>query len=541
LEFPRAVIPRVRLTYEVSTEAGTEARELPFVIGVLADLCGQNERPERRFSARTFVEIHARNFDDVLAGHAPRLAFAVENVSEAAGAPFQVELRFRSMADFEPEGVARQVPGLWEELTSGRERAARQLDALLHAPEFERLEASWRGLDFLVSRLAPSTDVKVRVLSASRRDLWRDLERAPRFDQSYLFKRVHDDIFGVTGADPFDILIGDYEFAHDAPDLALLRGISQVAAAIHAPFAAAAHPRMFGCGTFAGLPSYGRLREVLEDAEHEGWRSFRKSETAKHLALNLPRFLLRLPYGTAAEANPAFRYEEQVNGGDPSRYVWGNAAYVLAIKAAESFRRYGLPVAMRGIEHGFERALPIHTLTGADGRVVHQGPTETPIEDTQHPILTLGGFASLCGNRELGGAMFFTAPTCGLPQEAPDSCPPRLWVEARMRTCLPWVMTASRFAHYLRVIIRDAGPHWREACESVLNRWLARYVCESGTYGPGNEAYRPLKQAHAEVRVDSGNKGLYTAELCLEPRHPCLDEHSVPMRIRMPLIGQYGG
>jgi len=117
--------PRVQITYDVEVGGAIELKELPFVVGVLGDLTGQPEQPLAKLKERKFVEVNPDNFDTVLEGMKPHLAFSVENkLSEEPDAPnLKIDLRFKSMDDFEPENVARQVKPL-KELLDLRTRLA---------------------------------------------------------------------------------------------------------------------------------------------------------------------------------------------------------------------------------------------------------------------------------------------------------------------------------------------------------------------------------------------------------------------------------
>src|SRR5215207_2089689 len=120
-----------------------------------------------------------------------------------------------------------------------------QLNAVMHHPEFQRLEATWRGLKYLLNQTETSTMLKIKVLNVKKNDLLKDLQKTPEFDQSALFKKVYEEEFGVFGGAPFGALLGDYEFGRGGQDIELLEKISQVAAAAHAPFITSASPEMF--------------------------------------------------------------------------------------------------------------------------------------------------------------------------------------------------------------------------------------------------------------------------------------------------------
>src|SRR5271170_1602995 len=128
-----------------------------------------------------------------------------------------------------------------------------QLNEIMHHPSFQKLEGSWRGLKHLMDHSETGTQLKIRVLNVTKKELLRDIEKAPEFDQSALFKKVYEEEYGVFGGAPFGALIGDYEFGKHPEDLALLEGISHVAAQAHAPFVSAAAPDLFNLESFTSL------------------------------------------------------------------------------------------------------------------------------------------------------------------------------------------------------------------------------------------------------------------------------------------------
>lgn len=123
-----------------------------------------------------------------------------------------------------------------------------QMNEIMHAREFQQLEASWRGLKYQVDQTETSTTLKIHLLNASKKDLVRDLKAASEFDQSALFKKIYEEEYGTFGGAPFGMLLGDYEFNRNPEDMYLLEEISHVAAAAHAPFISAASPEAVRLG-----------------------------------------------------------------------------------------------------------------------------------------------------------------------------------------------------------------------------------------------------------------------------------------------------
>ena len=141
-----------------------------------------------------------------------------------------------------------------------------QLNAVMHAEEFQKLEGSWRGMHHLVMNSETGTMLKIRVFNVSKKDLLKDLERAAEFDQSALFKKVYEEEYGTFGGHPFGAMIGDFEFTNHPQDMALLEKISGVAAAANAPFSSTASPQLFGWENYPELTEERDLAKIFDRA-----------------------------------------------------------------------------------------------------------------------------------------------------------------------------------------------------------------------------------------------------------------------------------
>src|SRR6202790_1983739 len=223
-----------------------------------------------------------------------------------------------------------------------------QLNEILHHPSFQKLEGSWRGLKHLMDQRETGVRLKIKVMNCSKKELLKDLQRAPEFDQSALFKKVYEEEFGVFGGAPFGALIGDYEFGKHPEDMALLEGVSHIAAQAHAPFVSAAGHDLFNLESFTSLDAPRDLGKIFDTTEYAKWKSFRQSEDSRYVALTLPHILMRLPYGKNNVQVDGFNYEENVDGTDHTKYLWGNAAYALGARVTNAFAKYGWGAAHRG-------------------------------------------------------------------------------------------------------------------------------------------------------------------------------------------------
>lgn len=404
-----------------------------------------------------------------------------------------------------------------------------QLNEIMHHPDFQRLEGSWRGLHYLVHQSETGTRLKIRVLNVSRKDLLNDLERAAEFDQSALFKKVYEAEYGMFGGEPYGALIGDYEFSRHPQDMALLERVSNVAAAAHAPFVSAANPALFGLESFTELAKPRDLAKIFDTVEYAKWKSFRDSEDARYVALTLPRTLARYPYGKKTVPVEAFDFEETVS--DHDQYLWSNAAYSYGTKLTQAFAQYGWCAAIRGVEGGgLVEGLPTHTFATDEGETVLKCPTEVPITDRREKELDDLGFIGLVHCKGTDKAAFFGARSCQKPKvyDRDDAN-----ANARLSTMINYLMCTSRFAHYLKAMARDKIGSFmeRSECEDWLNRWILNYCLENPeTAGQKAKAEKPLREARVTVRDVKGKPGCYEAVAHLRP-HFQLEELGVSLRL----------
>jgi type VI secretion system protein ImpC len=405
-----------------------------------------------------------------------------------------------------------------------------QLNEVLHHPKFQRLEGSWRGLQHLIKNSETSTMLKVRVLNATQKELLKDMQRAPEVDQSALFKKIYEEEYGTFGGAPFGALIGDYEFGKHPENMELLEEISHVAAAAHAPFISAASPEMFNMKDFTSMNAPRDVAKIFDTTEFAKWKSFRQSEDSRYVALCLPRTLARLPYGKATKPIEAFVYEEAVDGTDHSKYLWMNAAYSLGTRVTSSFAHYGMCVAIRGVEGGgLVEGLPVHNFSTDEGEIVMKCPTEVPIPDRREKELADQGFIPLVHCKGTDYAAFFSTQSCQKPkvfdQDAANA-------NARLSTQLQYIMAISRFAHYLKSMMRDKIGKFmsRTEAENFLNKWIVNYVTPDDNASPETKASKPLREARVEVSEVAGKPGVYKAVAFLRP-HFQLDELTVSLRL----------
>ena len=451
--------------------------------------------------------------------------------------------------DWERDQSRRQIATLVEEVMKGTLRVSRDLEAtinariadidrllsaqlnvIMHTPEFQKLEGSWRGLHYLVQQSETGTMMKIRVLNVSKDDLRKDLEKAVEFDQSALFKKVYEEEYGTFGGAPYGVLLADYEFGRHPQDLSLLEKVSNVAAAAHAPFISAASPGLLGLESFTDLPNPRDLAKKFDTPDYAKWKSFREAEDSRYVGLTLPHILMRLPYGPDTVPVETFNFKEDVDGTDHSKYLWANAAYGFGARLTDAFAKYGWCAAIRGVEGGGRvDGLPTHTFRTDDGEIALKCPTEIAITDRREKELSDLGLIPLVHCKGTDYAAFFAAQSC---QKAKKYDTDAANANARLSTQLQYMMAMSRFAHYLKSIMRDKIGSFmtRKDCEDFLNRWITKYVVSTEDAGQEIKARFPLKEARVEVAEVPGKPGVYKAIAFLKP-HFQLDELTVSLRL----------
>lgn len=413
------------------------------------------------------------------------------------------------------------------------ERLSGQVNQILHHPELRRLEASWRGLEHLVRHTETDDQLKIRVLPVAKSELARSLKRfqGTAWDQSPLFKKIYEEEYGQFGGEPYGALVGDYLFDHSPPDVELLTQLGRIAAAAHAPFISGAAPALMQMASWAELSNPRDLGKIFTTPEYAGWRSLRDSEDARYIALCMPRFLGRVPYGARTCPVDAFAFEEDIGGDIDTSYIWCNAAYAMATNINRSFKRYGWCSRIRGVESGGAvEQLPTHIFPTDDGSVATTCPTEIAISDRREAELSKNGLLALVHRKNSDFAAFIGGQSLQKPAAYDDV---DATANAALAARLPYLFACCRFAHYLKCLVRDKIGSFRSRDE--MQRWLNDWILSYVDGDPANsteqtKAERPLAAAEVVIEDVDGTAGYYRAKFFLKP-HYQLEGLSVSLRL----------
>lgn len=424
------------------------------------------------------------------------------------------------------------VKSIEEMIAAIDKKLSEQINEIIHHAEFQALEGSWRGLAHLVNNSETDEMLQIKVISMSKKEVQKMMKdyKGTKFDQSPLFKKIYEETYGTPGGVPFGAMIGDYQWDHNAPDVEALQGIAQISASAFTPFISAAGSNLMGMDSWQELPEKRDLAKIFSTPDYAPWRSFRESDDARYIGLTMPRFLSRLPYSTKSNPVEEFNFEETIEGHDESKYTWSNAAYAMGTNITQAFKFYGWCSQIRGTESGgLVPNLPCHTFPSSDGGVDMKCPTEVAVSDRREQELANLGLMPLCHYKDTDFAVFFSAQSLQRPGKYDSK---EAEANANLSARLPYMFATCRFAHYLKVMVRDKIGSLKERSdmENWLNNWITQYVCTDPNAGEETKARLPLAAAKVEVVEVPGNPGYYASRFYLRP-HYQLEGLSVSLRL----------
>jgi type VI secretion system protein ImpC len=435
----------------------------------------------------------------------------------------RVELAVRTLAEQALAGsnvMPGDVIGTIESMISALDRKLNeQVNLIIHNEEFQALESAWRGLQYTVFNTESSTDLKIKVMNTSKDELRKMFSsyRGAAWDQSPLFKKVYEAEFGQLGGQPYGCLVGDYYFSQSPTDVEVLEGMAKVASAAHAPFVSGTSPALFGMDSWTELSKPRDLGKIFDTPEYAAWRSLRQKDDSRYIALTMPRVLARKPYGTGGEPVEEFAFEEDT-AGNHDKYSWMNAAHAMAVRINAAYKEFGWCTRIRGVQSGGTvEGLPTAMFPTDEGDTAVKCPTEIAISDRREGELSAAGLIGLIHRKNTDQATFIGGQTLHAPKEYVDK---GATANARLSARLPYIFTSTRFAHYLKCMVRDwvGGTPTSAQLENRLTSWISQYVDQMPDMSSEEtKARKPLKAAAINLTEDEENPGYYRAKFEFVP------------------------
>lgn len=443
---------------------------------------------------------------------------------EASRAVFELGRQAIEYGDILKDDDVELIDKIEETIKQIDEKLSTQINEILHHDDFQSLEGAWRGLEHLVSNTETDEKLKIRFMNVSKAEIAKELKKykGVSWDQSPLFKKIYEAEYGVLGGEPYGALIGDYQFDHSPADVNILKGIAKISAAAHAPFIASAGPGLLQMESWQSLSNPRDVTKLMSTPDYAAWNSFRESDDSKYVGLTLPRFLSRLPYGAATDPVEEFDFEEKVDGENADNFTWSNAAYAMGVNINRAFKEYGWCTRIRGVESGGSvDGLPVYAFPTDDGGTDIKCPTEIGISDRREAELSKNGLLPLVHRKNTDIAAFIGAQSVNKPKEYSD---PDATRSAALSARLPYLFSSSRFAHYLKCIVRDKVGSSQFSTAAEMERWLQDWIMQYVLGDPDNaseetKAQYPLADAKVEVHEVEGSPGYYTSKFHLQPHY----------------------
>ncbi|WP_228896486.1 type VI secretion system contractile sheath domain-containing protein [Pseudoduganella aquatica] len=292
---------------------------------------------------------------------------------------------------------------------------AQRMRAVLHAPQFQALEANWRGLRQIVTGLELGQDLQLYIMDADKAALQADIDTADgALETSTLHKLLVEQPRMGADAAPWSVLCGAYSFGPGEADVGLLAALGALAARAQAPFLADASAALAGATSLADQPDAASWQE-LDAAGEARWQALRATPQASWLGLVLPRVLLRLPYGKATDRTDQFEFEEADADHEHEDYLWGHASLACALLLGRAFEDSAWDMSP-GDALDLDD-LPAHTVR-RDGQAHMQACAEAFLSERAGTVLLERGLMPLLSFKNRNAARLLRSQSISHPARA---------------------------------------------------------------------------------------------------------------------------
>ncbi|MFT4713581.1 MAG: type VI secretion system protein ImpC [Candidatus Azotimanducaceae bacterium] len=557
-EAPKQASDRVNLTYESKVGDRVEVVELPFRVLVLVDLT-LDERSEF-FDQQQPIRIDSNKIDTLFQQLKPTLNLKVDDKLSDDDGDLLLQMSFDSIDSFLPAQVMDAVPAIaalirfndalsriadgenlnsfgddmtliqsvldteavsLEEIqqntesfgwliSSIEERISKQLDAIIHHPDFRRMESAWRSSQFLLERTDFKENTELAFINLSKQALIDDFDDVPEVFQSQLYQHVYSNEFGQFGGRPYGTMIGDYEIGPGAEDIKLLQRLASVAAVSHAPFIAAASAEFFDIDSYSKFSKLRDLGSIFSQPKYAKWNSFRASADAKYIGLTMPGFLLRKTHDVSIGS---LQYRESVKNAEQD-LLWGNTSFAFVTRLLDSFAQYRWCLNSTGKTAGLVEGLNVEK---TDSNSLSQRiPTRFLITDKRETEVVEAGFIPLSVHKGDDTAAFYSAYSTQAVRELMTG---ENDLSLRLAAQIPYLLIVGRISQYLKIMQRENIGAWtnRSEIDRELNNWLRQYVSDMDNPAPGVRSRRPLRKAEIKVREVEGKNDWYLTRIEITP------------------------
>lgn len=404
-----------------------------------------------------------------------------------------------------------------------------QLNEIIHHPSFQKIESSWRGIEYLVNQCEYNNSVKIKVLDITWKEISKDISKAIEFDQSTLFSKIYSEEYGLPGGEPYGIILADYEISHKPvpgvpyDTVSTLEVLGSICAAAFSPLITAASAELFGLNHYTELSSDINIEAIFKSAEYIKWNKLRQKPDSRFIGLTLPHYLARKPYCKITDKKYNLLFDENLDTENSSSYCWGNSCYVFGAVIIREFINVGWFGHIRGVPRGqLAGGLVTNTVhcnhkTDNNGIAIKYN-TDVLITDSMEKKLSDLGFIPLCQCYGTEFSAFYSNQSL---QSVSANGRDNRQINNKLSTMLQHILCGSRIAHYLKVIIRDKVGSFMTAieCEHFLQDWLHNYTTGREDLEWDEQARYPLREARVTVKENPAKAGIFSCVIYLRPHY----------------------
>ncbi|MEI7894007.1 MAG: type VI secretion system contractile sheath large subunit [Myxococcales bacterium] len=465
---------------------------------------------------RTFLSTVSLNPD--VTTLTPMISSNFEQVTEEVTA----EDRFASslaavVYNMKPEDARFDKQSIQDLVATIDELVEDQLNEIIHQPAFQRMEATWRGIEDLVGHTNFHANVDLCLLDVSKDELFDDLElNVADIAGSELFKKVYLAEYDKFGGEPYGAMIGLYDFANTPADITWLKAIGKIASAAHAPFVGSVSPKFFGYDTMEEVNQLRDIAGLFATPRYSKWNELRDSEEAAYIGLVLPQYMARPPYNEVVYPADGIHFNEHVDGDDATKYLWGSSALLFARNVVRSFEGSGWCQYLRGVKGGgLITGLATHTFNLRGEDELRSG-VEVSMPDYREFELANCGFIPLIDKKGTADAVFFSAQSIKKSHKFKDAKDSE---NSQLVTNLSYTFSVTRIAHYLKCIMRDniGSSADQEYIRAQIDRWISGYVTAIQNPDDLTLRYYPFKAYSLAIEPVAGKIGWFHCTLAVLP------------------------
>ena len=410
-----------------------------------------------------------------------------------------------------------------------------QMDEILHHKDFQELEGTWRGLQFLVLNTEFSKAVKYELLDVTKEELYEDLNEAALGEgyekDSGLWHHIYWGAYDKVGGHSYTAMVSDFEFVNNLQDIKLMQHLSVLGEASQIPFIANAGAEFFGEADYNSVMTNRFLKEQVSDgAEYTAWRAFRDDDRSKYVALTLPRFLGRLPYNPKEDPTKNFNYDEGIYRDGKDNSLGCHAAFAMASNMVKSYEEWGWSVKLVGVESGgIVENLPTPTYE-EHGETKLKVPVEASVGQAKDFELAEMGFISLAHWDRTDYACFFEVPSVQRAKVIKNN--PEATANYSVGARMQYTLLVTRIAHYLKYRqLRFVGSNKSASqIQEDLSNWLSGITSDQPSAPEHVIAERPLRSFQLEVNELPEKPGFFQISAEFRP-HIAITGMDISLRL----------